>query len=121
MPRKWYSATLIWEALHDNVGATRPLCEEQIVLFKSDHVEGAKQLAVEYGTAYEHEYPNVYREMVRWRFVGIDKLEELDEPTGDGLGWEVASRFVNRRRQTLERVTIPAPGLDENRREARVK
>jgi len=64
-------------------------------LLKSVNEKSATSTAHKYGRAEEHQYSNMYGQLVKWRFVGIEKLEEIDSPTR-ASGWEVASRFVRR-------------------------
>lgn len=69
------------------------------MLFRSASEKSAQAAANKYGRAEELQYANMYGELVRWRFAGTEKIEEIEPPTRDG-GWEVASRFVRRATRT---------------------
>jgi hypothetical protein len=92
---KWFAATLLFRSQVGVKKAARSLCEERVVLFESANERLARSAASKYGLAEKLQYDNKYGNRVVWRFVGIEKLEEIDSLTRN-RGWEVASRFVRR-------------------------
>jgi hypothetical protein len=97
---RWYAATLIFSSSIAGVESLRPLCEERIVLFSAANVSGATALAMKHGLSEEHSYRNRRNELVRWRFIGVERVEAVPFD-GAGGGWEVASRYVRRSRKTI--------------------
>jgi len=93
----------------NDVTSLRPLCEERIVLFRATSKMAAQTVALEYGTNEAHSYQNGRGELVQWRLVGIDKLEEL-MPPDERDGWEVASRYVRRSQHILRALNRPLSG-----------
>lgn len=95
----WYSATLLFESRVDGIVGVRSLCEERVVLIKARDERAARIAASRYGELAEHAYTNNRGQLVRWMFVGIDKVEDVGPPID--AGWEVGARFVRRHRSRL--------------------
>jgi hypothetical protein len=96
---KWYSATVLFESAVSGSPSLRPLCEERVVLVQAANEARARAVVMRYAKEEQHSYPNVYGQAVAWRFIEIEKVEEAEKP--DSGPWEVASRFVRRRRKSL--------------------
>ena len=111
----WYAATLVFSSDVGDVPSLRPLCEERVVLFRAANEPLAAAAAGAYGSREAHSYRNTSGELVRWRFAGIDKIECL-AGSPDQDGWEVASRFIRRSRQTLQKLERPTEQTGHPRR-----
>src|SRR5690606_32190702 len=97
---KWYSARLTFVSRIAGINSLRPLCEERVVLIRAPTESRARILATRYGHNEAHSYANARGEKVEWLFAKTEHLTELEPPPAHG-GWEVASRFVRRRKRDL--------------------
>jgi hypothetical protein len=76
----WFAAVLV---VRSKVGAgchDDPLLDCQVRLLASPTAEDAYRRALELGKAEEHVYQNQDGEDVRWEFLGLHDLRELDHP-----------------------------------------
>ena len=99
----WYTVKLLFESIHsgnpipykidEHYLANEKLFEESIILVKAITMEQAKEVAEELANKSEHDYFNAYGELVKWQFVSILHVFELndDELT---TGTEIYSRFI---------------------------
>ena len=78
MANEWYVATLIIKCVVEDNQTEAVLCDEQIRLVKATTPDEAYQKALDIGKSEEHSYKNENDEEVKWRFVGLATLAELD-------------------------------------------
>ncbi len=97
---RWYALTLLFASRIGDSPSLRPLCEERVVLFRAKNELAARKAAASHAEAEGHSYKNSEKRDVKWYFVGVVKLEVLDEPARDE-GWEVGSRFIRRSLRTI--------------------
>jgi hypothetical protein len=83
----WFAVTILFRSILSGSSSLRPLCEEQVVLFQSKTVAETRSAAISYARDVEHTYKNVYAEDVEWRFVRIERIDDLEDPASpQGLG-----------------------------------
>jgi|SRR6187549_3170001 len=75
----WYSAKLLFEATVDGVREPNAVCEESIRVLLSETEGSARAKAEGLGKAGEHEYLNESGQTVRWVFISVLEVQELDE------------------------------------------
>lgn len=78
--RRWYAAVLILKGLVGPGWDDERLTERQLRLVRASDADAAYERALALGREAEHEYANEDGEKVRWRFVGLAELVELDDP-----------------------------------------
>jgi hypothetical protein len=99
---RWYSVVLLFSSSIGDVASLRPLCEERVVLFRSNTAGEIDAAARRYAEREQHSYQNANGETVNWRFHGIERIEPLAEPPANE-GWEVSSRYARRSLATLRK------------------
>jgi hypothetical protein len=88
-----FSASLIFVCKSDDECSRFIDAEEQIVLLYTDSEAEAIKRCTEIGRANETRYDAVDGGKVRWDFIGVTRIFEIDDPlTTDGA--EVFSRFL---------------------------
>jgi hypothetical protein len=99
----WYAAQLLFQSSGPEA---RPLCEERVVLVRAASEASALRRVLAYGNAEQHSYLNVYRERVKWTFVGVESLTDVIEQSmpENGAPWDVWCRFRNRTKRSLKEV-----------------
>ena len=92
----WYIATLVIACkVKGGSDDDDPTCDEQIRLIRAPNAEIAYEKARQIGKHEELAYENIYGQTVRWAFVGLDDLDELDNTIHDGV--EIRSRLFGHR------------------------
>jgi hypothetical protein len=104
----WYAVKLLFESVHsgnpllDKVDehylANEKLFEESIILVNAIAMEQAYQIAEDLARKSEHEYSNVYGELVKWKFISILHVFELDDKELK-TGTEIYSRFIHAKKE----------------------
>ncbi|MEW6426027.1 MAG: DUF4288 domain-containing protein [Bacillota bacterium] len=104
----WYTAKLLFESIHSgnpipneidqhNFANNDKLFEESIILVKAVTMKQAYEIAEELAKKSEHEYMNVYGELVKWQFVRILHAFKLNDKELTP-GTEIYSRFIHAKR-----------------------
>lgn len=92
MAEKWYIALLVFASEIEGVENYKPLSDIQYRLIRSSEPEDAYTSALKLGEREVHSYKNEKGEVVKWQFIGLRDLRELDE--GEiGHGLEVYSEM----------------------------
>ncbi len=93
--KSWYSAKLLFQSKINDASLEHPLCEESIRVLLADTEEDARARAEQVGVAAQHEYHNKQGETVRWEFISVLDIQEID---GDSLedGTEVYSELFRK-------------------------
>ncbi len=89
----WFTASLLFEAVHTEPQTTPALWEESIVLIAADTEEEAERKAEDIGRREELEYRAERDNHVRWTFRAVQSVVSI----GDKelcAGTEVFSRFL---------------------------
>jgi len=87
----WYSASLLFRAVHPTDRDSDWLWQDSIVLMNASDEEAARQRAEAIGRDHEHEYQTTSG-TVRWEFVRVERLCEIEGELRDGT--ELFSRFL---------------------------
>ncbi len=90
MAEKWYIAVLVLASEIEGVENYEPLSDIQYRLISSSDPEDAYTSALKLGESEVHTYKNDKGEVVKWQFIGLRDLRELDE-SEIGHGVEVYS------------------------------
>jgi len=77
--KSWYSAKLLFQSTINDASLGHPLCEESIRILLADTEEEARARAQRVGVAAQHEYQNEQNETVKWEFVSVVDIQEIDE------------------------------------------
>lgn len=106
----WYAVKLLFESIHSGNPIPIPnendqqhyannekLFEESIILVKAITMKQAYEIAEDLAKKSEHEYFNVYGELVKWQFVSILHSFELNDKEL-APGTEIYSRFIHAKR-----------------------
>lgn len=103
----WYTASLMFEGIHDIQPGLVGLWEEVIVLIQADTEAEVERAAQALGVSKEHEYyvSEPARHLLRWRFARIDRICPVEEALTSGA--EVFSRFL--RQEEAESLRNPFP------------
>ena len=90
----WFSARIIYVCILGNGQESRGLREESIRVLLADSEAAARQRAEVIGRQNEHEYRNSEGNLVSWRFVVVEEVQDLSE---DEIvdGTEVFSRMYD--------------------------
>ena len=84
MKDRWYVAVFV---LHSEVYAPvadAPLFDHQVRLIRASDAEAAYERALFLGRGEEHSYRNADGQEVRWKFLGLHDLVELETEPEDG-------------------------------------
>lgn len=100
----WFSASLLFRSVHNGIASDDDLWEERIVLINADSEENANKECLRIGKSEEHEYLVSSDSSVRWRFIQVERVCEID---GDIMvdGLEVFSRYL--RNSEVESILTP--------------
>jgi hypothetical protein len=90
---RWYAAVLILKGVAGPGWDDDRLTERQLRLVRARNPEAAHERALQLGREAEHEYRNEAGEEVRWQFVGLAELAELND-TELRDGSEVLSTYT---------------------------
>lgn len=93
MENRWYVAKLILQCRVGDDDSGPWTCDEQIRVINATDDDQAYEKALRIGKGQEHNYQNVYSEIVRWSFIGLNDLERLDEDVIKD-GTEITSRLL---------------------------
>ncbi|TCP59692.1 uncharacterized protein DUF4288 [Heliophilum fasciatum] len=105
----WYTVKLLFESIHsgepivDKIDENyydndEKIFEESIILIKSKDIEEAHAVAEMRAKKSEHEYLNVYGQLVKWQFIKVIDVFELDDCEVRS-GIEVYSRFIHTKKE----------------------
>jgi len=97
---RWYSVKVLFESIHTGQSNTslheesnEKWFEESVVVVRAGSAEDAERRALRHAEQSEHAYRNGHGETVKWRFVRVIRVFELnDDVITDGT--EVYSNFV---------------------------
>ncbi|MGA7614564.1 MAG: DUF4288 domain-containing protein, partial [Thermoanaerobaculia bacterium] len=87
----WYSASLLFRAVHPTDRDSDWLWQDRIVLMNVSDEDMAQQRGEALGREYEHEY-QTSSGTVRWEFVRVERLCQIEGELRDGA--ELFSRFL---------------------------
>jgi hypothetical protein len=94
----WFSVSLLFRAVHNEIISDTDLWEERVVIIDSDTEDDAKNKGLRIGKSEEHEYfvssnDSKPEQMVRWSFVQIERIHEIE---GNTLvnGREIFTRYL---------------------------
>jgi hypothetical protein len=76
---RWYAAVLILKGHAGPAWEDERLTERQLRLVRALTPEAAYERALSLGREAEHQYRNEAGEEVRWQFVGLAELAEIDD------------------------------------------
>src|SRR4029079_7738236 len=89
----WYSASLLYESVHNQMAREESIWEEQIVLVRADTDAEARAQAELIGKSSEGTYTSANKAQVRWAFREVQSVFQLlDQELKPGT--EVFSRFL---------------------------
>lgn len=89
----WYSASLLYESVHNQMAREESIWEEQIVLISADTDAEARAQAELIGKNAEVMYTSATQDQVRWAFREVQSVFQLlDQELKSGA--EVFSRFL---------------------------
>jgi hypothetical protein len=89
----WYSASILFESVHNEKMDVNDMWEEQIVLIVANSEEEARAEAEKIGKEREHRYISATGDHVQWEFRQVEAIFELfDNELRPGT--EVFSRFL---------------------------
>jgi uncharacterized protein DUF4288 len=98
----WYAAVLIMKGVAGPDWDDQRLTERQLRLVRASDADAAYERALQLGREAEHEYTNEASERMRWCFVGLAELAEIDDAElGDGS--EVFSSYSSKDAELLTR------------------
>ena len=100
----WYAANLLFQSEHSTVSDKENLWEESIRLIQADSTDQAMQKAKELGQLSEVSYSSEGTDHVKWRFVQIERIYEIDDEYPKD-GTEAFSRFL--RASEVESILTP--------------
>jgi len=96
----WYAAVLILKGVGGPGLADERLTERQLRLVRASDPDAAYERALRLGNDAEHEYKNEAGARVRWQFVGLAELAEIDDAElRDGS--EVLSTYTSKDAELL--------------------
>lgn len=104
---RWYAAVVVVRARIDDASQYDYLIDHQVRLLRASDAEAAYVRALELGKAAEHSYKNGDGETVRWEFVGLADLDEI-QGTAIEDGLEVYSW---RQRGQAQEAVVPKDKL----------
>lgn len=94
----WFSVSLLFRAVHNEIISDTDLWEERIVMIDGNTEDDAINEGLRIGKSEEHEYlvssnDSNPEQMVRWSFVQIERVCEIE---GNSLvnGWEIFTRYL---------------------------
>ena len=89
----WYTACLLFKAVHSGEPNSESLWEETFILIDAETETVARTMAEELGRNREHGYPTDHGNTVKWQFMRVERVYAID--VGDlQTGTEVFSRFL---------------------------
>lgn len=88
----WYAASIFTKAESPNRPDSEALWEESIVLIKANSEAHARTVAEKIGRDSEVEYVGATDELISWRFIRVDRIQEIGEELKPNE--EVFSRFL---------------------------
>lgn len=93
--KSWYSAKLLFQSKINDAWLEHPLCEASVRILLAESEEEAGARAQQVGVAAEHEYQNEQKETVKWEFISVLDIQEID---GNSLedGTEVYSELFRK-------------------------
>ena len=84
MKDRWYVAVFVLQSEVYAPVADPPLFDHQVRLIKASDAEAAYERALFVGRSEEHSYRNASGQEVRWKFLGLHDLVELEKEPQDG-------------------------------------
>ena len=81
---RWYVAVAVLQSEIQAPVVDPPLFDHQVRLLRAPNAEAAYERALFLGRSEEHSYKNVDGRKVRWKFLGLHDLVELDGDVRDG-------------------------------------
>ncbi|MZP30378.1 DUF4288 domain-containing protein [Heliobacterium undosum] len=107
--KNWYAVKILFESIHSGTAnldkideadydSSKKLYEESIILVEAATIKNAYEIAEEQAYRTEHEYLNTYEQLVKWRFVKLLHVFELNDNQLNS-GTEVYSRFIHARKE----------------------
>jgi hypothetical protein len=97
--KTWFSALLLFKAVHQDSVDADPLWEESIRIYEAESEGEARSLAEADGLATEHAYDTTAG-LVRWTFQRVDRVAEIFEGSVVA-GTDVFSRFLTESEVTM--------------------
>ncbi len=89
----WYTASLLFESVHDGHSETDGLWEESLILVEAESEAAARSQAQALGTAAEHDYTSATGDHVQWKFRRVESVCAINATTLEH-GTELFSRFL---------------------------
>lgn len=91
----WYSATVLFKAVHPGAVRRRHLWERNTFLLRASEDCSIAEKAERIAREMEHEYESAGGQLVRWEFQSVEKIQELFDAELDD-GTEVCWEFFER-------------------------
>lgn len=112
----WYAVKLLFESIHSGnplldksdehyYDNNEKLFEESIIIVQATTTKQAYNIAQDQAKQSEHEYLNTYGQLVKWKFINILHVFELNDSELKG-GVEVYSRFIHAKKEDTIRDII---------------